>query len=127
TDASGNATPNSFAVSVVTTPTTDVAILKTAVLGPVVAGKDTLTYTLTVTNLSPTTAHQVVVTDQVPAGLDLWSVGTSGLTSCGSNDVTHVIQCTIPVLAQNEHATVTIATFVKAPGTVANTATVTSQ
>jgi len=103
---------------------TDVQILKTTTtpapqVGSVVA------YTLTVSNLGPNTAHDVTVTDPVPAPLVLQSVSSSDFTCTIANNG---ISCSRPVLHVGDVGTITVVVLVpaSASGGVAlqNTATV---
>jgi uncharacterized repeat protein (TIGR01451 family) len=73
------------------TPGPDLAIVKNADQEKVKSG-DTLTYTLTVSNVGdgPTTGS-VLVTDTVPDGLDLVSVDGGALWDCSADDGVHIV------------------------------------
>jgi len=101
----------------------DLSIVKTGTPNPVTAGQ-TLTYLLTITNHGPDAATNVVVTDPVPPGAGLQSATPSAGGNCTTGAV---VTCTFPNLAANATATVTIlATAPSQPGTVTNTAVVSS-
>jgi uncharacterized repeat protein (TIGR01451 family)/LPXTG-motif cell wall-anchored protein len=65
------------------TPRTDLALVKSDQPDPVVVG-GTLTYTVTVTNISQVTAENAVVTDQMPAAVDLISATPSQGSCAGA-------------------------------------------
>lgn len=68
-----------FGVANVTTnvtPKADLAITKTANQTTNLHPGDQVTFTLTVTNYGPNTAHNVVVTDTMPAGIASFSIAT---------------------------------------------------
>ena len=118
---------NNTSATVTTTvrPRADVSITKT---GPatVDAGAQ-FTYTLTVSNAGPSTAHDVTVTDQLPAGVTGVSASGGGFT-CNYNSVTNTVTCTRASLAAGASAQITItATAPNEGGTLANTATVTAR
>jgi uncharacterized repeat protein (TIGR01451 family)/LPXTG-motif cell wall-anchored protein len=97
----------------------DVAITKTGSPAGVTVGQN-VTYTVTVTNNGPTNASSVVVTDTLPAGLNL--VSTTG--GCSQNGA--VLTCglgTIPVGGSQSFTIVATATAV---GILTNTASVTA-
>jgi uncharacterized repeat protein (TIGR01451 family) len=104
---------------------TDLSISKTT-SAPVAFGANPISYTLAVSNLSPSTAFAVSVSDTLPAGATF--VGASGTGwSCGA--VAGVVTCTLPSLATGAAAPITltmIAPNVSSPGTLSNTATVSS-
>lgn len=58
------------------TPKADLAITKTANQTTNLHPGDKVTFTLTVTNYGPNTAHNVVVTDLVPTGISFFSAAT---------------------------------------------------
>ena len=59
------------------TALSDMAIKMEAAPDPVALGKP-LTYTISVTNLGPDTAHFIIVTDNLPFGVDLKSISMAG-------------------------------------------------
>jgi uncharacterized repeat protein (TIGR01451 family) len=85
----------------------DLAITKSDSPDPVTAGLQ-LTYTLTVTNNGPSDAVNVVVTDNVPAGVSLDSVGvTLGVGACNAGvpgDPAQPTVCTFDSLANGGSA-----------------------
>jgi uncharacterized repeat protein (TIGR01451 family)/LPXTG-motif cell wall-anchored protein len=103
---------------------TDVKILKSTTTPAPMVGS-VVVYTLTVSNLGPNTARNVVVTDPVPASLVLQSVSSSDFSCTSTNNS---ISCTRSVLMVGEVGTITVTAFVPAtasPGIgVPNTATV---
>ncbi len=112
------------------TDSVDVAVVREAILtltksdtpDPVLVGGQ-LTYTILVTNTGPSTATNVTVVDTLPAGLTFVSVATTAGTAA---EVGGVITATIPTLAVNDSATVTIVSTVLATftgTTIANSAT----
>jgi uncharacterized repeat protein (TIGR01451 family)/CSLREA domain-containing protein len=109
----------------VNAPTADVKVTKTGSPNPVTAGTN-LTYTITVTNLSTTTAAtNVEVKDKLPPGTTLVSaVATGGGACSGTTDIT----CTFSTLAAGASATATIVVKVDAgvSGTLTNVASTTA-
>ena len=59
------------APGVVAEPVVDLSIVKTVDIMTPYYG-DAVTYTITVTNNGPNTATNVVVTDTVPSGMNMW-------------------------------------------------------
>ena len=101
----------------------EVSITKIGSPDPVLAGGD-LTYTLTVTNSSPTTSTGVVLTDTLPVGVTFVS-STPGPPACTESAGT--VTCNIGDLAGNASTTVTIEVAVdpSTAGVITNTAAVT--
>ena len=98
-------------------------IIKSASPNPVGTGAQ-LTYLLTVTNLGPNTATNVVVTDQLPPQVSPVSAVPSAGGVCTLGPT---VTCTFASLASGASATVTIiVTAPGQPGTLINTATVSS-
>ena len=80
-------------------PNTDVAVSKTATPNPAIAG-ELLTYNITVQNLGPGPATNVVVKDTLPAGTT-FDEQTLGPGAC-TGPVAQVLTCTLPgTLAAN--------------------------
>lgn len=100
-------------------PVADVSVTK---VGPAAARPGTpITYVITVSNVGPQTASNVVVTDTIPAGTTFTSATPSQGTCSGTSTVT----CNLGSLFVGNTATITL--IVQAPttpGTISNTATV---
>jgi uncharacterized repeat protein (TIGR01451 family) len=116
TNSDGTAT-NSQVVSVVT-PRADVAVFKTGGTNAFAGG--IANYTITVTNLGPSTASNVVVKDNLPAGTSL--VSASGSYSVSNN----VVSWASLTLSNGATASFTIALTVPLSGTFTNIALSTS-
>jgi uncharacterized repeat protein (TIGR01451 family) len=105
----------------------DVALTKAALPARPSTGT-TLTYTLTIDNLGPATALDVVLTDPLPDGTTFVSAAPSQ-GSCSAPDVgaAGTLTCSLGQLALNAQATVTLdVTVVAAEGTIlGNTAALT--
>ncbi len=99
----------------------DLSITKADSVDPVIAGTQ-LTYTIDVSNAGPSTAVNVVVTDNLPAGVSL--VSTSGCAEDPSGAPT----CSLGDIAGGGSASYTITVDVDEDftGTLSNTASVTS-
>jgi uncharacterized repeat protein (TIGR01451 family) len=108
-----------------TAPEADLTIGKQASSSTAKAG-DTVTYTITVTNLGPDDAQTVVMTDTLPSALTVGSCSSSGVGVCATSGST--ITVTYSALAANASATITLTGTLKsglARGTiVTNTASV---
>ena len=78
-------TPNTATAMTATAVSADVALQKSCPTGPVVPG-DQFTCTLTVTNNGPSDAQNVVVTDDLPAGVTLVGTPSGGGFTCGTGD-----------------------------------------
>jgi uncharacterized repeat protein (TIGR01451 family) len=104
---------------------TDFAITKTDSPDPVNVGS-TLTYTIQVQNLGPDAATGVVVTDQLPKGVDFVSVTpTAGRCAHKGKKVTCDLGgLSAPTIDYGSPPTVTIAVIPRQVGTITNTATV---
>jgi uncharacterized repeat protein (TIGR01451 family) len=105
----------------------ELSIQKMADKTEVIAGQDSILYTILVTNDGPSDAENVVITDTLPAGITLASSGTSA--ECDQYDEqTNILSCTIPTLSSGETAEITINVNVNsnAVGTLKNTASVIS-
>jgi uncharacterized repeat protein (TIGR01451 family) len=105
--------------STVTTTLTPNAVLQIVKLGPATAVPGTqITYTIAVTNLGPSAATYVTVTDNLPT--ELTGVAISGACSA--------FTCYLGTLQVNESRRITVTATVNplANGTITNTATVTS-
>ncbi len=83
----------------------------------------TVTYTITVTNAGPSDATNVVVTDDLPAGLSFVSA-TPSQGTCNASDP---VSCNLGTIINGGSATITLSAQVTATsGTISNTASVTS-
>jgi uncharacterized repeat protein (TIGR01451 family) len=120
---------NSTSTSAILTvnPAADLSATTAALPDPVVAGYS-LTYTLSIANNGLSSAHNVVLTDTLPAGVSLVSATASQGTTSGTGPVV----CSIGTLAIGANATVTIV-VTPAPGgahpltyPISNSATVTA-
>ncbi len=99
---------------------TDLAITKTASRNPVMVNNN-FSYTLVATNRGPSAATGVVVTDQLPAGINFVSA-TSSVGACSNNS--GAVTCNIGALSAQASATITIVATPAAAGTINNTANV---
>lgn len=100
----------------------DVGVVKTANTDQVVPGAPA-TFTIVVTNNGPGPAADVVVTDQLPAGVTL--IGATATQ--GSCSGAAVVTCSLGTLEAAASATITLDVRLPlTPGPVENTATVTS-
>ncbi|WP_208028663.1 DUF11 domain-containing protein, partial [Rhabdothermincola sediminis] len=90
------------------TPVADLAIVKETPATIFTVGEQA-TYTLRVTNNGPSTATNVVVTDQLPAGLTLVSVQPPSGWSCAG---TTTITCTVPSMAAGTTVEITLTVLV---------------
>src|SRR5262249_16997546 len=103
----------------VTPQRADLAVTKT-VDNPNPNVGDTVTYTITVTNLGPDTATNITLHDTLPTGVRLLSANPSrGTFSQPRGD------WTIPSLAAGDSATITIRVVVTSPNPAANTVSIT--
>jgi uncharacterized repeat protein (TIGR01451 family) len=112
---------DNLASATVTVRGADVGITKTADASSVDQG-GTITYTLAVHNAGPGRARNVTVTDVLPAGASFASASSDCANAAGT------VTCSIGALASGADATRTITVRVgaDAPGTLRNTATVSS-
>ena len=99
-----NSTNNIGEAVTVVSPLADLTIAKTGSPDPVLTSQS-LTYTLTITNLGPSTATGVIVTDAVPASVLVVSATPSqgNCTNLGG-----IVTCDLGSLVSNAVATVTI-------------------
>jgi len=105
---------------------TNLKITKADSPDPVSVGS-TLTYTIQVQNLGPITATGVVLTDQLPKGVDFVSATTTaGNCSQRGKKVTCELGAigVVPTVDYSGPATVTIAVIPREAGTISNTASV---
>ncbi len=100
-------------------PTADVAIAKTAETTSLAVG-DTATYTIGVTNDGEAPAADVVVSEDLPAGLTF----VSAVPSTGTCTTAIPIVCSLGTLAAGASASIQLQARVVSAGTIVNTATV---
>jgi uncharacterized protein (TIGR03437 family) len=98
----------------------DLAIAKTVSRNPVQVANN-FNFVLTATNNGPSSATGVVVTDQLPAGVNFVSA-TSSQGSCANNSGT--VTCSVGNLAARATATITLTVSAVSAGTITNTASV---
>jgi uncharacterized repeat protein (TIGR01451 family) len=121
-DNSGNDSGSAAPVTVGSNSTADLSITKTTTATQAPNGS-TITYTITVTNNGPDAANNVVVSDNLPSGLQF----VSATPSQGSCSGTDPFTCTLGTLNNGASATISLQALVTATsGTVSNTATVTT-
>ena len=101
--------------------TADLAITKTAGAGSTLMSQN-VTYTITVMNNGPATASGVTVTDPIQAGATFVSATPSQGTCSGTTTVT----CSLGTLANGATASIALTVQPTGPGTLSNTATVSS-
>ena len=119
TDPNSGNDQSSVSTSVVSA---DLAVTKTIAPTATPLVGSSITYTVTIRNNGPSTATNVAVTDNVPAGLTSVIATPSGATTY--NGGTGV--WTVGTLTNGATATLTIQATVSARGTVVNTATITA-
>ena len=100
------------------TPVADLSIAKTAPMSVLAASN--LTYTVIVTNLGPSSASSVVVTDTLPAGVTFVSATGGGANNSG------VVNWSLGTLASGQVSNFTVTVTARASGTLTNVASVTS-
>jgi uncharacterized repeat protein (TIGR01451 family) len=101
-------------------PSADVAV---GVGGPTAAAKGAqVTYTVTVSNAGPSTAHNVVLNDPVPSGTSFVAVSATHGTCAGPSAKKTTISCSLGDLASggNVGGTVAVKIAAKVGSTVAN-------
>jgi uncharacterized repeat protein (TIGR01451 family) len=118
----------SLQTSVPTTITrqSDLSIEKMSNTDPVIAGQDSISYTVTVTNDGPSDADDVVITDNLPDGVAFVDADS---TECAYDSLNHDVICTLTApLSVGEQRTFTIDVSVNADasGDLVNTASITS-
>ena len=118
-----SATELSQVVNFVTS--TDLSITKNTTTTTAFGGFP-ITYTLSVSNLGPSQASNVSVSDTLPAGSTFVSASGTGWTC---NNVANVVTCTLPTLAVGAANPISLAFNappVAVAGTLSNTATISS-
>lgn len=126
TAATPDPTPNSSSsTAVVGTASADLSVTKTSSPNPpVIPAGNNVTYTITVTNLGPSSAIGVTLTDTFPSNMTFVSATPTQGSCTGTGPVT----CSLGNLNSGNTATVTVVTRTGAntPGASTNSATVTS-
>ena len=102
----------------------DLSIAKNASATAVTVGQQ-FHYTITVKNNGPDSATDVIITDDVPASLCLNAVAISPDTGCYTY-TGNTIRWTLPSLADDASAVMTVTVTACSPGTLYNTGTVTA-
>jgi uncharacterized repeat protein (TIGR01451 family) len=120
TATSGNLQHTTPAQLVVSGPTNaNLTITKTASPNPAITQAN-LTYRITLLNNGPSPATNVVVTDNLPAGINF----VSATPTQGSCSGTTTVTCTLGSMAQSALAIVNIVVVPQAAGTLTNNASV---
>ncbi len=111
-------TPASAAISTTVLPVADLALSKVDSPDPVNVG-DRLTYTLTLTNVGPSTASGVILTDTLPAGVTL-------ATADGGCVGSTTLVCTIGSMAAGTtiNRSIVVTVTASAAGVITNSANV---
>ena len=102
-------------------PVANLSVTKSDAPDPVVVD-DVLFYTINVNNVGPGPANQVVLTDSLPANVNLLSVNPSQ----GSCSGTSVIICNLQTILSGQNAQVTIQVIPQIDGVITNNVTVRS-
>ena len=114
----GHGGTSSAVITVNVTALANLAIGKTA--APSIYAASNLLYTIAVTNLGPSPASSVVVTDALPAGVTFVSASGGWATNAG------VVSWSLGSLTNNQVSNVTVTVTVPASGSLTNTANVSS-
>src|SRR5215831_13318581 len=118
TATSGNLQHSSSVQLIVSGPTSaNLTLTKTASPNPAITLAN-LTYRLVVTNNGPSPATNVVVTDNLPAGVNF----ISATPTAGSCNGTTTVSCNVGSLARNGFAVISVIVVPQAPGTLTNSA-----
>lgn len=103
------------AASIAVVPSSDLVVTKVNTPNPVVAGQP-LTSTITVRNAGPSPAENVVVADELPAGLtNVSATATAGTCTVAAADVS----CTLGTVAPSAVVTITVTATVPPDSTAA--------
>jgi len=117
-DTTFDTADNSPSLTVLGVGGADLAIAKSAAAS-VLAGAN-LTYTISVTNLGPSSASSVTVTDTLPANVTFVSASGGGVNNSG------IATWSLGTLANGQVSNVTLTVTAPASGTLTNTASVAS-
>ena len=104
------------------TSAADLSVTKTDLADPVVAGND-VTYAVTVTNLGPSDATGVVVTDTLPGSVTFVSAVPS---QGGCSQAAGVVTCPVGTIASGAAVTVAVIVTTTIDGLITDTATASS-
>jgi uncharacterized repeat protein (TIGR01451 family) len=115
-DAHGGTSTATITVNV--TELANLAIGKTA--STTVFATSNLTYTISVTNLGPTPASLVVVTDTLPVGVTFVSASGGGVTNAG------LVTWSLGTLTNNQTSNLTVTVTAPVSGSLTNTANISS-
>jgi uncharacterized repeat protein (TIGR01451 family) len=115
--STGTVSNTATETTTVNEPLADLSVTKTGSADPVPVNTN-LTYTLTVANAGPNDATGVVLTDNLPAGVNL--VSTSGC----AEDPNGAPTCSLGTIASGANASVDIVVTPTSVGTIINTAMV---
>lgn len=116
-----NTANNTRSATTTVIPAADVSVVKTANANFVLVG-DVVTYTIGVTNLGPSNAANVLLTDTLPLSVTFGSVTSSRGTCSG----TSLITCSLGAFNAGASATITVVVTTTAIDTIVNTAVATS-
>lgn len=117
----GDPNPTNNTSPPVTTTVTPVADLAIGKSGPAsVLAASNFTYNISITNLGPSTAGGVVVTDSLPVGVTFVSASGGGTTNAG------IVNWSLGTLAVNATTNLTLTVTAPASGALTNTASVNS-
>jgi uncharacterized repeat protein (TIGR01451 family) len=105
------------------TALSDLLVSKTVSAARATVG-DPVTYTIRVRNLGPSDAAQVMLNDQLPAGL---SVLESSAEQGSCELLGGILNCNVQTLKVGQDVTITVVANTDLVGTIVNTATATSQ
>ncbi|HZR18272.1 MAG TPA: immunoglobulin domain-containing protein [Verrucomicrobiae bacterium] len=100
-------------------PTADVAVNQSAAPNPVAVGQN-LSYTITVSNLGPSTASNLAITDALPSNVTFVSA------SPGCVNLGNAVACVVGALSVGHASNIVVTIQPSAAGTLSNTVTATS-
>lgn len=117
---------NTSSANVTVTPASiDLVLNKTDAVDPI-PRTGTETYTVTVNNLGPSLATDVIVTETLPHTYLNFISATPSQGTCGTPNASHVMTCNLGNIDAAETATITIQMSADVIGTDTNTASVTA-
>jgi uncharacterized repeat protein (TIGR01451 family) len=121
-DPSDNSDTETTTVEGTGEPSANLSITKSGSPNPVIVNQQ-LTYTVTVTNIGPDSATNVVVTDTLPAGA-IFGSATPDQGSC--NEALGVVTCNLGTITAGNSVIITIIITPTVVGTASNNVTVVS-